>query len=439
MHPRRRLCGLLLVAGAILLVGLGPWLGGLAPGALPSVGSVAGTDPSGGGAAGPPPLASPGPTPPTSPAPSLAPGSGADELAVLAPALQAVLERAVEEGQIPGLSAAVRWPDGRLWVGAAGWADVAGRRPMTPSTAVALGSVSKTFVAALVLRLVADGRLSLDDRVNRWLPGLPARVLPSGVTVRMLLDHTSGIADFFANPAIDRALLAHRNTPWTPTRSLAYVGGSLFRPGRGWHYSNTNYLLLGLLVERLTGQPWGAAVTSSLLDPLGLRETFVQGGDPPIPVAHGYSFRASGGVLIPDDLSDGTSIMPFTSVVTAAGAAGGLAASAADVARWAAALYGGDVLPATERTAMVDDVRRTARLHPAIPYGLGVEELVVDGHRTYGHDGRFLGARAEMRYFVDSGVAVAVLANASRSPLLPVVTELARLLFPPPWRGAFAR
>ena len=101
--------------------------------------------------------------------------------------------------------------------------------------------MSKTFLAALIFRLVEEGRLSLDDVVAALLPEVR---VGKTVTVRMLLDHTSGLADFFFSKGIDKALLANRGATWTAARALGYVGKPYFPPGSGWHYSNTNYLLL---------------------------------------------------------------------------------------------------------------------------------------------------------------------------------------------------
>ena len=127
------------------------------------------------------------------------------------------------------------------------------------------------------------------------------------------------------------------------------------------------------------------------------------------------------------DLSDGTTVVPFTSVVTAAGAAGSIATSAGDLARWARALYGGTVLGPEMRAAMLADVLRTTAYKPSIAYGLGVQVVTIDGHATLGHSGRLLGFSAVMRWLPAEGVAIAVLTNQSRTDPNVVLRALLRI------------
>ncbi|HWP63038.1 MAG TPA: serine hydrolase [Candidatus Binatia bacterium] len=330
----------------------------------------------------------------------------------------------------PGLSVAVRWPDGTAWTITSGLADLATGRPVTAATPFAIASVTKTFTAALVLRLVGEGRIGLDDPVGPWLPDLD---LPAGITVRMLLDHTSGLGDPFLEGAVDRELLADRSAVWTAGRFLAALPKPRFAPGRGWAYSNANYVVLGLLVERLTGRPYAALLRSTFFEPLGLSTAIVQPGRPgAVAPAHGYRLVKSGNGLRRTDLSDGSPTAPFTSVVTAAGAAGNVAMGALDLARWGAALYGGGLLRPDLLAAMVEDASRTAPLRPKVPYGLGVQVVEIAGQPTLGHSGRFLGARAVLRYLVRSGITIAVLSNQSRSDIAPLVDGIVRLVLPPP-------
>ncbi len=248
-------------------------------------------------------------------------------------ALQARLAAVRKKYAYPGVSVAIIFPDGSTWAGASGMADIAGKTPVTPATAFAIASVSKTFTSALVMSMVQDGRVDLDASVRSYLPDL--KIDPK-VTVRQLLDHTSGLRDYFLNPRIDPALLKDTARQWQETDSLSFVGKPYFKPGRGWHYSNTNYLVLGMLAERVGRAPLGEQLRERFLDPLGLTHTYYQPSEQPRgPVAHGYRFATAAKDAVAVDLSDGTGIVPFTSVVTAAAGAGGIAASATDIARWA--------------------------------------------------------------------------------------------------------
>ena len=168
---------------------------------------------------------------------------------------------------LPGVSAAILFPDGTMWRATSGFADVAAKRRLTADTEFAVASISKTFLAALILVLVDEGKLSLDAPVAPYLPGVE---LDPAITVRQLLDHTSGLHDYFYDPDIDEALLADRKRVWTPEEALAYVGKPYFEPSAGWHYSNTNYVILGLLAETIEGAPLPTQLRTRFLAPLGL-------------------------------------------------------------------------------------------------------------------------------------------------------------------------
>jgi D-alanyl-D-alanine carboxypeptidase len=344
-------------------------------------------------------------------------------------ALQARLDRLRERYAIPGISVAIVLPDGSTWSGVSGMADVPGKAAVTRSTTFAVASVSKTFTAALILALAEEGRIDLDTSVRKYLPAL--KKVSAKVKVRHLLDHTSGLRDYFFHPSIDRSLLSRPDRRWDASQAMKYVGKAYFEPGKGWHYSNTNYLVLGMLAEAVGEAPLADLVRTRFLRPLGLEHTWYQPEDPaPEDVAHGYRFASASKAAPAIDLSDGTSLVPFTSVVTAAAGAGGFASNARDLARWAHALYGGEVLAPEYLDAMVD-VAGTTAVKAAIPYGYGVQVIEIDGLRTVGHSGRLLGFRSAVRYLPDQGVSIAVLTNQSRTDPAPIVRSLLRIALTP--------
>jgi D-alanyl-D-alanine carboxypeptidase len=393
-------------------------------------------------------------TPPTSPTPKVAPSPGpqAGSPPVVEPpvsitrprlapqtrlALQARLDRLRERYGIPGISVAIVLPDGATWSGTSGFADVADKAPVTRSTSFAIASVSKTFTAALILALAEEGRIDLDAPVRQYLPTF--KKVSTKVKVRNLLDHTSGLRDYFFHPSIDHLLLSRPDRRWDAAMAMKYVGKPYSEPGKSWHYSNTNYLVLGVLAETVAKEPLADQVRTRFLEPLGLDHTWYQPEDTAPPdVAHGYRFASASTAAPAIDLSDGTPLVPFTSVVTAAGGAGGFASTARDLAHWAHYLYGGEVLR-PEYLAAMTDVARTTALRSAIPYGYGAQVVEIDGLKTVGHSGRLLGFRSAVRYLPDQGVSIAVLTNQSRQDPGAIVRQLLRIALTPVDRTCVCR
>lgn len=444
-----------LVAAGLFVVSGTPGLGlptsSIAPSPDGSGSGLAGSGPAGSGAirASASPSGAPSPTPrlepsappgPTASPPTASPLPGTPPTVSigLAKRLQTSLDRFAVAHRLPGASVTITWADGRSWTGTSGLADVRGARPVTPDTAFAIASMSKTFTSALILGMVDDGRLGLDSKVATILPtvrlGTPGVPIPAGVTVRMLLDHTSGLADFFFGKGIDAALLGGRGVTWTPAMSLAYVGKPLGKPGRSWHYSNTNYVLLGLIAEKVGGAPFAKLVRTRLLDPLGLHDVFIQGAELARgPLALGYYYSSVSPSARPIGLADARrSIVPFTSVVTAAGSAGSVAATSADLAAWARALYGGSVLRPETLALAVADAQRTARFHPYVGYGLGVQVTAIGRHAALGHSGRFIGVRGELRYLPVDGLAIAIVTSQNGVDVGPLVAKLVAFALPKP-------
>ena len=247
-----------------------------------------------------------------------------------------------------------------------------------------MASITKPFVATIVLQLVAEGKLGLDDAVDRRLPGL----VPNGgaITLRELLNHTSGFFDYQNDKSWVKAVIAHPGRRWSP-RELVAIATShrpLFPPGKGWSYSNTNYVVLGLVVEAVTGTAIGQQLRERLFRPLGLAATsFPAGTQIEGPHAHGYIGFGTLPSLPPGRLFDATSV-ESPSVGWAAGA---IVSNGDDVTRFFAALLGGrllrhDLLAAMETVA------------PGSHYGLGIVSVRTPCGPAFGHDGVFTGYRA---------------------------------------------
>ena len=344
--------------------------------------------------------------------------------------LQLELDATRERLGIPGVSATIIFRDGTTWTGTSGRADVGGRVPVEPGTGFALASVSKTYTAALILDLVREGLLDLEASAKRYLP---EATLDPRITIRQLLDHTSGLDDYFLHPPIDKALQADPDAAWSVKRTLKYVGKPYFPPGRGWHYSNTNYLYLGLIAQRVTGVPLATALRQRFFGPFDLGATWYQAVEKPAaPIAHGYRFAGPKRTAKPIDLQTKVKVGPFRSVVTAAGGAGSIAASSPDAARWARLLYTGKILGPAMTATMLDGVAVTASYRPRVPYGLGVQAFPIGGRLAVGHSGRLLGFRSAVRHLPGEGVTIAVLTNQSRADPGEIVAGLLAIVFEPP-------
>jgi D-alanyl-D-alanine carboxypeptidase len=306
--------------------------------------------------------------------------------------------------------AAVVFPDGSIWTGQSGSAILSSRTATTADTLFAVGSISKTFVAALAGRLAQRGTIGLDDKLSRYVPTFPNA---ANISLRQLLNHTSGIQDLFVAKGMAAAILSNPSRIWTADEVLARIGKPNFPPGQNYWYSNTDYVLLGLALERATNETLASQIRSEFLGPLGLDHTFLQTEEHATgPFAHGY-MDVKGNTATPRDVSAGQSMLPFNSEASVAGPAGAYVSTASDLARWASALYGGGVLDDATLASMVDTSPTLAyKVKPKYPYGLGFEKTLVAGRTAWGHRGHLDGFWSAMEYLPDAHVTVVVLANA---------------------------
>jgi len=336
-------------------------------------------------------------------------------------ALTAALDSIRAQAKVPGIQAAIVFRDGSTWTGQSGVGVISTAAPVTAETLFSVASITKTFVASLVLRLAERGAIGLDDRLSLYVPSFPNA---AAITLRELLSHTSGIHDLFTSPGMSDDILADTSRIWTPQEVLARIGKPYFAPGKGYYYSNTNYVLLGLVVEKATGKSLATLIRQEFLTPLGLSHTFLQTEEKTAGVvAHGYN----GSAAKPVDLSVGQAMVPFTSEVTACSSACAIVANAEDLARWASALYGGGVLDAADMASMLDT---TAALpYPSlVPRGLGAEVISIGGRVAWGHRGHLDGFDDSMMYMPESGLTIVVQANAEWANALAACGTLANVI-----------
>jgi D-alanyl-D-alanine carboxypeptidase len=319
--------------------------------------------------------------------------------------LQSLLDAEHAAG-MPGLYAEVR--DGRRpWAGAAGVAYVDRDVPAAPWFRHRVGSVTKSFVATTVLQLVGERRLRLDTPARRYLPGLD---VPEQVTVRMLLNHTSGIGNYTtALVTTEEELVEMARTTYAPEH-LAKLGLGLpptNAPGAAWSYSNTNYILLGLVIRHVTGKSFRTEITHRILRPLGMRATYFPGADPHIRGPHA-------GAYVP--WSDGT-LRDFSVFDMSWGeAAGEMISTAGDLNRFYRALFSGRLL----EPALLAEMKTTVPFDPAAPeaggYGLGVYWLPLPCGRAWGHDGGVIGQTTISWHSEDGTRQVSLGENMSSYP-----------------------
>lgn len=306
--------------------------------------------------------------------------------------LQSQLDLAVANLGLPGAAmSVVRGPGHEIWAGASGTADLAGDVSWNADRRFRIGSVTKTFTTALLLQLVEEEVVSLDDPLEAWVPGYYDGL---GVTVRHLATNTSGIVSYNYVGSFDESKV------WTPDElvewAMQHEPELRFEPGSQWEYSNTNFVLIGLILEAATGEDYADLVDSRLLEPLGLQDTYVASSSDPHPdLAPCYDEEG-------DDVS--ASFDP-----SFGWAAGAIVSTPRDLARWAAALYGGDVLSPPMLSLMTTPAVDTG--DGGIQYGMGAF-IETDGTDTiYGHTGGIGGFMTYMYFHENESAAVIAMAN----------------------------
>lgn len=285
-----------------------------------------------------------------------------------------------------------------------GWANVEWQVPNTTATRFRVGSITKQFTAAAVLRLQEQGKLNVDDSLAKYVTDAPENWRP--ITLRLLLHHTSGIGSFTALP--DFAVL--RRSPLQLAKSIARLREvpNEAPAGDKYHYSNTGYLMLGYVIEQVSGQSYAMFLREQFLQPLGLADTDCDSNEAIVPR------RASGYTWVHDRLQNAGYIN-----MEVPQAAGALYSTTHDLLRWTRALFGGRVLSADSLAAMTT---------PGLGnYGFGLVIRTVDGHQLIEHAGSIDGFNSHLAYYPESGITIIVLANVNGSAPTKLAEQLGRL------------
>jgi D-alanyl-D-alanine carboxypeptidase len=319
--------------------------------------------------------------------------------------LRSQIAAALAGKKVPGISAAVALSDGRLCHAAAGTTANSTDKKLAVDDPILAGSIGKTFVSALALQLVEEGKLKLDEPINKYLGDRPwFKRIPnsSDITVRMLMNHSSGVpnhvdADAFFSTARKSA---EHDVPFDYLLSFIFDKKPLFAAGRGYAYGDTNYILLAMIEEKIAGESMYAGVSRRFLVPLKLENT-TPSNKSVDPVVHGFYENK------PVVQNGRLFINPQWEW-----AGGGFYSTPTDLARWAIALYGGKVL----KGSSFDQLIGSTTVGDGKTYGLGVEITTTPWGPAYGHDGEWPGYLSLMRYYPKASVAVALQINASGTP-----------------------
>lgn len=316
---------------------------------------------------------------------------------------------AVHEAGMYGAYSSVR--DGRAqWNGATGLADIDTGRPTRPDMRHRVGSITKSFTSVAVLQQSAKGRIQLDGPVGDYLPGLVPGERGHKITVRMLMNHTSGLGDYIAEafPSLKenspKSLDEFRYRTLSPTRLIGHGVNAPqeFEPGTAWSYSNTNYLLLGELLRKVTGEDPEKVITENVIRKAGLKDSYFPGTDPRIKGPHAKLYQDFGGPIDPP--------RDYTEYnMTYAGTAGALISTTQDLNTFYRALFQGELLPAAQlremrTTVPVKDENGTVLAH----YGLGIYTVDTPCGPAWGHDGGVWGAGTRAMSSADGKRQIAV-------------------------------
>ena len=348
-----------------------------------------------------------------------------------APDYAATLEEKIPvvmaENAIPGVVVLVESPARGDWSATFGTAEIGAEVPMALSDSFRIGSNTKTMTSTVILQLVDEGKLALDDPISKFRPDVPGG---ESITIANLSEMRSGLYSYSFDPAFNATLDSEPQKAWTPDELLAIAFSHPVdaAPGTEYEYSNTNIVLLGLVIEQLTGMSASDAFEERIFAPLGLKNSLLPlPADSSIPKSHaqGYQFGtnvqtidsyavpadqladALDGTLKPIDQTDANPSWAWT--------AGGAISTAEDLAVYAKALVGGGLLDDATQKLRLESVQPTAPGAPnSVGYGLGIAQFAPG---IFGHDGQLPGYSSFMVYNADTGDTIIIACNLSASPV----------------------
>jgi D-alanyl-D-alanine carboxypeptidase len=305
-----------------------------------------------------------------------------------------------------GISASVFCPGQGIWQGASGVSYTG--KTLTPDMQMGLASNSKLFTAVTLLLMAEDSILSLEDSLSKWIPNY-TNVNPN-ITIRQLLNHTSGVSDPFFTTGLLDTVQKYPTRVYTPQEVLTWLGPKAFDPGKGYQYSNINYILAGMVAKSATGKDISTLIRNYILTPLHMDSTFYDIVEP----VNGILAHRHHQMLDIDSISR-------ISLNTSGGPAGSLFSTVGDMAKWYQALMNGEVLSEKSFAELTNFVSSGN-------YGLGIQKTVFYNRTTWGHAGSTVGYKTRIVYDPGMKIFVCCLANDDYSALDGITVLLYKFL-----------
>lgn len=331
--------------------------------------------------------------------------------------LQQVLDCKAKELEIPGIQASVRVDD-YYWCSTSGSIDLEKEEKLNQEHILRIGSVTKIFTAAVILNLYEQGKIDLDDKLENWFPEYPKSNL---VTIRQLLNHSSGIYNYTENLWLGVQTVLFPKKKWSPATLLksTYNKEYYFSPGKGHYYSNTNYLILGLIIEKITGKSLSDVYRENIFEPVKLNDTFfVPYEIPPNKLIVGYDrdvIPFGNRKITPDE----------TSFATLGFSAGAIVSTANDLRKWIDNLFKYNYLKRETLNEMMEYLEaEDPDVCGQIGYGLGLRVIKIDDNIIFGHTGTIPGFGAAVFYCPEKDYSVAIIGNVSMLDQVNVVEGL---------------
>lgn len=337
-------------------------------------------------------------------------------ISVLESELKAELEKIISENNIPGINLAIVLPGNEIVSVSAGYSDKEKQILMKPEDKMFSGSTGKTFCAAIILQLIDEGKLNVDDPISKyfgdeeWFLRIPNAY---DVTIRMLLNHTSGIPRYIFNDSIWKTIQEDPEKIWTGVERLSFIFDAepVHLAGKGWGYSDTNYIILGMLIEKLTGNEYYAELVKRILKPMNLTNTLPGDSREITELITGYS-AFSEVFFVPEKVLLDNGKFAFNPQMEFTG--GGIACTTSDLAKWGKLYYGGKVFTNKSLEMMRTPSGQKTTLDDNAGYGFAAFVWNENDQVSYGHTGFFPGYVTIFEYIPDLDISIGMQWNTDK-------------------------